>query len=792
MDCLNSSRHESKRLREWIPDGVEVDVVPNKKQVIENSTTDVSEVTDALDIASCGHNVSSKDEIGCIDVTSPRTRKSSSDSSSSVSCSRYPTVTEDFKPSIVCGENGKLKIKLKCKVADSVTSATSSLTSQNHNENYPMSDGQDMKPTSGEVAEPLNRRDSVGSSENNLMSMADVSTSDIWHQDLSNEKIELKMAKKVPLKNGTTNSMKFVSTDLLDGVSALEGKEAIMSEILSREERKSDAEATESYQEESSDVQQVYEKDEIIQQSQAYVPEECHPNLRQASVDGLDPDSSSAIRNLCFDEKSLMKLEDSGAHAWVPKKTTRPGPQSGPSSRKNTSQRSGKKRDNNLHRLLFMPNGLADGTWLGYCNKGETVLEGRKQGNGIFCSCCNAEVSPSQFEAHAGWATRRQPYRHIYTSDGLTLHDLSISLSKELATVNCNDIDDKCTKCGDGGELLLCDDKCGRAFHIVCLGLQSIPEGDWYCPHCIDKHVSGRKANSTHNSNAARPLTIRLRRVVKAPVIEIGGCVFCGGHDFSASAFNAQTVLLCDQCEREFHVGCLRNRGLCDLKELPKGKWFCSAGCTRIHTELENRLADGAEMISASCITERKLEERVMNNEGGQCVNWQILSGKFGSLDQRPLLSKAAAIFRDCFDPIVEKSGRDLVPAMVFGRNIGGQDFGGMFCAVLIVNSIVVSAGIFKIFSMEVAELPLVATSKENQGKGYFKLLFSRIESLLSSLNVRSLILPAAEEAKSIWTNKFGFTEMTEESLRQYSRYNQITSFHGTSMLEKIVPQIQL
>ncbi|XP_068637073.1 uncharacterized protein [Aristolochia californica] len=788
MDCLNSSEPESKRFREWIPDDVELDVVPNKKQAIENSNTDVSEVTDALDIASCGHNVSSKGGIGCIDVTSPGTGKSSSDSYSSDSCSPSPTMTEDFKPSIVYGDNGKLRIKLKGKVEGSVTSATLSLTSQNHNGNYPSSDGQDKKPASVEVAEPLNRRDSVGSSENNLIAMDDVSTSDIWHRDPSKQKIELKMSTNLPQKTCSTTSMKFVSTDLLDGASALEGKEAVMSEICSQE-RKSDAGATESFQEESSDAHQVYEKDKIIQQSQAYSPEECPPNLGQAIVDDLDPESSNAMQYLCFDEKSLMKQEHSGAHGWVPKKTSRPGFHSGPSSRKNTSQRKGKKRDNNLHRLLFMPNGLVDGTWLGYCNKGETVLEGRKQGNGIFCSCCNAEISPSQFEAHAGWATRRQPYRHIYTSDGLTLHDLSISLSKELATVNCNDSDDKCTKCGDGGELLLCDGRCGRAFHMVCLGLQSVSEGDWCCPHCEDKQLSGRKANSTHNtSNAARPLTIRLRRVVKAPVIEIGGCVFCGGHDFSASAFNAQTVLLCDQCEREFHVGCLRNHGFCDLKELPKEKWFCSADCTRIHTELANRLTDGAETISASCITERKLEERILNNEAGDCLNWQFLSGKFGSSDQRTLLSKAAAIFRDCFDPIVEKTGRDLVPAMVYGRNIGGQDFGGMFCAVLIVNSIVVSAGIFRIFGMEVAELPLVATSKENQGKGYFKLLFSRIENLLSSLKVRNLILPAAEEAKSIWTNKFGFTEMTEESLRQYSRYNQITLFQGTSMLEKAVP----
>ncbi|MCH82951.1 chromodomain-helicase-DNA-binding protein [Trifolium medium] len=68
-----------------------------------------------------------------------------------------------------------------------------------------------------------------------------------------------------------------------------------------------------------------------------------------------------------------------------------------------------KKRDNDLHRLLFMPNGLPDGAELAYYVKGQKLLGGYKQGNGIVCGCCDVEISPSQFEAHAGMAARRQP-----------------------------------------------------------------------------------------------------------------------------------------------------------------------------------------------------------------------------------------------------------------------------------------------------------------------------------------------------------------------------------------------
>lgn len=41
------------------------------------------------------------------------------------------------------------------------------------------------------------------------------------------------------------------------------------------------------------------------------------------------------------------------------------------------------------------------------------------------------------------------------------------------------------------------------------------------------------------------------------------------------------------------------------------------------------------------------------------------------------------------------------------------------------------------------------------------------MENLLSSLNVENLVLPAAEEAESIWTNKFGFTKMTEQQVSE-------------------------
>ena len=52
---------------------------------------------------------------------------------------------------------------------------------------------------------------------------------------------------------------------------------------------------------------------------------------------------------------------------------------------------------------------------------------------------------------------------------------------------------------------------------------------------------------------------------------DAGGCSVCGRPDFALGEFCDRTMILCDQCEREFHVGCLRREGRCDLTQLPTG-----------------------------------------------------------------------------------------------------------------------------------------------------------------------------------------------------------------------------
>lgn len=49
------------------------------------------------------------------------------------------------------------------------------------------------------------------------------------------------------------------------------------------------------------------------------------------------------------------------------------------------------------------------------------------------------------------------------------------------------ELDADCYVCRDGGDpsmLLLCDGRCGRGAHCHCVGLDCIPEGEWFCYEC--------------------------------------------------------------------------------------------------------------------------------------------------------------------------------------------------------------------------------------------------------------------------------------------------------------------
>ncbi|XP_062013756.1 uncharacterized protein LOC133730101 [Rosa rugosa] len=470
-------------------------------------------------------------------------------------------------------------------------------------------------------------------------------------------------------------------------------------------------------------------------------------------------------------------------------------------SRSSASKSRGRvtRKDTGMHKLVFEDNFLPDGTEVVYVSGGQRRAVGYKKGSGIMCSCCNTEVSPSQFEAHAGCSSRRKPYHNIFISNGVSLHELALKLSKK-RRLSTEDSDDLCFICRKGGKVICCD-SCPRVFHAGCLSLPTVPNGTWYCKHCqtmfdrdidAERNVNAVAAGRVAGVDPIKQITNRCIRIVTACDEKFGGCALCRGHEFKNEGFGPGTVILCDQCEREFHVGCLKEKGIVDLKEVPKEKWFCHPDCLRVHSALQKLVVHGQQKLPESLLNVvRKKKNEKGPAKGGLDIKWRVLSGKMSNDDESlQLLSKALAIFHDQFAPIVDKeSGLDFIREMLYGGAIKTQDFAGMYCAIVTLNESVVSAAMFRIYGTDVAELPLVATSADCQGQGYFQTLFSCIERLLAFLNVKILLLPAADKAASIWTKKFGFQNLNQSEIHEYRKRYPILIFHGTSVLQKSVPK---
>ncbi|XP_041991516.1 uncharacterized protein LOC121742447 [Salvia splendens] len=462
------------------------------------------------------------------------------------------------------------------------------------------------------------------------------------------------------------------------------------------------------------------------------------------------------------------------------------------------------RKDLRMHKSVLAEDLLPDGTALSYVMHGKIRLEGYKKDGLIFCFCCKKVVSPSQFEAHAGFASRRKPYMSIYTSNGVSLHQLSLELSRSRKS-STEESDDLCSICEDGGNLLCCEN-CPRAFHYECVGLPNVPQGIWYCKYCQNMYEKEKFAENNANAIAAgrvpgvdplEDITRRCIRIVGNFEKYIGGgCVICRVDEFSRSGFNDHTVMICDQCEREYHVKCLREQEIDDLKALPETEWFCSKGCSSIHYILQKMIGDGDQTLPEAVLNvlEKKGDGQSSEENPKLDVRWRLLRGKVSSEDTRVWLSGAVTIFHDRFDPIADASTSrlDLIPTMVYGRKFKDQEFYGMYCAILTVGSAVVSAAIVRVFGEEVAELPLVATRSDCQGKGYFQALFACIEHLLLSLNIKVLVLPAADEAESLWKNRFGFEKLDQEKLDEYKKSYPLMIFDGTSVLHKLMSKNQL
>ncbi|RRT84463.1 hypothetical protein B296_00014479 [Ensete ventricosum] len=180
-------------------------------------------------------------------------------------------------------------------------------------------------------------------------------------------------------------------------------------------------------------------------------------------------------------------------------------------------------------------------------------------------------------------------YNYIYTSNGVSLHELSVSLSK-CRKMSTSESDDLCSICADGGDLLLCD-LCPRAFHKGIFLACKRKVGFW---KLLKLQRAGRVAG-------VDPIEQIYKRCIR--------------------------IFFHLQCEREYHVGCLRDHKMADLKELPAGEWFCCTDCSRIRRELLVFLHHGADSLpfSDANVIKKKRDSRGLNEEVDADIRWRLL-----------------------------------------------------------------------------------------------------------------------------------------------------------------------
>lgn len=106
------------------------------------------------------------------------------------------------------------------------------------------------------------------------------------------------------------------------------------------------------------------------------------------------------------------------------------------------------------------------------------VKDGVVTRDGILCRCCEKILSVSEFKNHAGFSFK-SPCLNLFMESGksFTLCQLEAWSTEykvrrgATRTIEVEDIDendDSCGLCGDGGELICCDN-CPSTFHLKCL-----------------------------------------------------------------------------------------------------------------------------------------------------------------------------------------------------------------------------------------------------------------------------------------------------------------------------------
>ncbi|KAE9586848.1 putative histone acetyltransferase chromatin regulator PHD family [Lupinus albus] len=305
--------------------------------------------------------------------------------------------------------------------------------------------------------------------------------------------------------------------------------------------------------------------------------------------------------------------------------------------------------------------------------------------------------------------------------------------------------DNICSICQDDGEVMLCDN-CPSVFHYTCLGLEKVPDGDWFCPSCCCKLCNRTKC----------------REDCEADHVD-------------------NSVLCCYQCERKQHIGCLKSLGFTKMKVCVDENWLCNNDCENVFFTLQ-KLIGKAIPVKGKNLTLTFLKKTIKND----------VHNSDNQIERK--LRVALGVMHECFDPMIDAStGRDIVADVIFSRGseLNRLNFKGFYTVILERNNEVISVATMRIYGQRVAEVPLVATRSQFRRQGMCRILMNGIENLLNQFGVKSLVLPSAHGMVETWIDSFGFARMSCADKYQLRGYTFL-DFQDSTMCHKPLKKSQM